>query len=163
MQNHLDISSKTQFWTRSVRNWSKSLTESLRKVYVIFQDFQDLSRRTHKGPYWPIYGPIRVHMGPNPDRALYWVHASLDNSNLIHRPKRDHIGFYVPTLARMGLCGPGPGWARSGLGTIWTLMGPYMGPYGPSWTGLGGLGRFRKLSVETFEPISHVSGPKFVF
>ena len=52
----------------------------LRKVYVIFQD---LSRRTHKGPYGPIYGPygpiygpIKAHMGPymghmgpNPDRA----------------------------------------------------------------------------------------------
>ena len=37
MQNHLEISSKIQFWTRSVRNWSKSLTESLRKVYAIFQ------------------------------------------------------------------------------------------------------------------------------
>ena len=23
----------------------------------------------HKGPYGPIYGPIRAHMGPNPDRA----------------------------------------------------------------------------------------------
>ena len=26
MQNHLEISSKTQFWTRSVRNWTKTLT-----------------------------------------------------------------------------------------------------------------------------------------
>ena len=28
--------------------------------------------RTHKGPYGPIYGPIRAiwaHMGPNPERA----------------------------------------------------------------------------------------------
>ena len=33
--------------------------------------------------------------------------------------------------------------AQSGLGPIWALMGPY----GPSWTGLGGLGRFRILSV----------------
>ena len=55
MQNHLEISSTTQFWTRNVWNLSKSLTESLRKVYVIFQD---LSRRIHKGPYGPIYGPI---------------------------------------------------------------------------------------------------------
>ena len=38
----------------------------LRKVYVIFQD---LSRRTHKGPYGPIYGPIRAHMGPILDRV----------------------------------------------------------------------------------------------
>ena len=39
---------KIQFLDRNMRNWSKSLTESLLKVYVIFQD---LSRRTHKGPY----------------------------------------------------------------------------------------------------------------
>ena len=61
MQNHLEISSKYHFWTRNVRNWSKCLTESLRKVYGIFQD---LSRRTHKGPYGLIYGPIRAHMAP---------------------------------------------------------------------------------------------------
>ena len=35
--------------------------------------------------------------------------------------------------AQSGL-GPGPGWAL-------------MGPYGPARTGLGGLGRFRMLSV----------------
>ena len=45
------------------------------------------------------------------------------------------------TLARAG--GPGRVGAQSGLGPIWALMGPH----GPSWTGLGGLGRFRKLSV----------------
>ena len=45
--------------------------------------------------------------------------------------------------------GPGPGWgpvrvgARSGLGPIWALMGPYgpiwalMGPYGPLWALMG--------------------------
>ena len=48
--------------------------------------------------------------------------------------------------------GPCPGWGP--YGPMWALMGPYMGPYGslwapykPSWTGLGGLGRFRILSV----------------
>ena len=29
MQNHLEIQSKSQFWTRSVRNWTKSLTSVL--------------------------------------------------------------------------------------------------------------------------------------
>ena len=57
IQNHLEISSKSKFWIRNVRNWSKSRTESLRKIYVIFQD---LSRRIHKGPY----GPMRAHKGP---------------------------------------------------------------------------------------------------
>ena len=57
MQNHLEISSKSKFWTRNVRNLSKSLTESLRKVYGIFQD---LSRKAHMGPH----GPIWAHMGP---------------------------------------------------------------------------------------------------
>ena len=58
MQNHLEILSKYNFWIRNVRNWSKSLTESLR-------NFQDLSRRTHKGPYGPQPGP-----GPNPDKNV---------------------------------------------------------------------------------------------
>ena len=53
VQNHLEISSKTQFWTRNVEIRPKVL----RKVCVIFQD---LSRRTHKGPY----GPIRAHRDP---------------------------------------------------------------------------------------------------
>ena len=143
MQNHLDISSKTQFWTRNVRNWSKSLTESLRKVYVIFQD---LSRRTHKGPYGPIWahkGPIRAHMDPNPDRAF--VSRALDD---IHRN---------PTASRSATEN-GPSW------------GPYGPIYGPLWAHMGPPGQvlekastFRQLSVETFGPISHVSGPKLTF
>ena len=42
--------------------------------------------------------------------------------------------------------GAGPGWgpvrvgARSGLGPIWALMGPYMGSYGPIWALLGPYG-----------------------
>ena len=64
MQNHLEIPSESKFLTRSVRNWSKSLTESLHKVYGIYGIFQDLSRRFHKGPYGPQPGP-----GPNPDWA----------------------------------------------------------------------------------------------
>ena len=60
MQNHLEISSKSKFWTRNVRNLSKSLTESLRKVYGIYGIFQDLFRKTHKGPYGPQPGPGEV-------------------------------------------------------------------------------------------------------
>ena len=79
--------------------------------------------------------------------------------------------------------GPGPGWgpvrvgALSGLGPIWALMGPYMGPYEPlwahiwahmgpygsSWTGLGKGVNFPSDFRQTFGPISHVSGPKMVF
>ena len=78
MQNHLEISSKSEFWTRSVPNWSKlsygKLTESWRLL-------QDLSRRTHMGPHGPIWahmgrahiwahnGPYGAHMGPNPDHS----------------------------------------------------------------------------------------------
>ena len=48
MQNHLEISSKTQFGTRNVRNWSKGLTESLRKVYGTSKTCPE--------------GPIRAHI-----------------------------------------------------------------------------------------------------
>ena len=46
--------------------------------------------------------------------------------------------------AQSGL-GPCPGWgqvrvgALSGLGPIWTLMGPYMGPDGPLWAHIWAL------------------------
>ena len=79
MQNHLEISSKYHFGTRNVRNLSKSLTESLRKVYGIYGIFQDLSRRTHKGLYGPIWAPTRT--GPQPG----------------HGPRTmDHTIFYGP-------------------------------------------------------------------
>ena len=61
MQNHPEIPSKNKFWTQHMRNLSKlsygNLTESWRF-------FQDLSRRTHLGPYGPQPGP-----GSNPDWA----------------------------------------------------------------------------------------------
>ena len=99
MQNHLEISSKTQFWTRNVRNWCKSLTESLRNL-------QDLSRRTHKGPYGPIYGPIRAIMGPyGPQPGLGPNHPAQVSTG----PFWGHMGPYEP---------------------IWS----HMGPYGPAWT-----------------------------
>ena len=57
MQNHLEVSSKSKFWTRNVRNWSKSLygkfTESIRNL-------PRPPRPVQEGPY----GPIRAHMGP---------------------------------------------------------------------------------------------------
>ena len=64
MQNHLEISSKYHFWTRNVRNLSKSFTESLRKVYGKFTEVQDLSRKAHKGPYGPTWTHIWAHKGP---------------------------------------------------------------------------------------------------
>ena len=68
MQNHWEISSKNKFWTRNVRNCSKSLTESLRKVYGTSKTCPGGPIRAHiwahKGPYGPIYGPIRAYMGP---------------------------------------------------------------------------------------------------
>ena len=60
---------------------------------------------------------------------------------------------------------PGPGWgpvrvgARSGLGPIWALMGPYgpiwalMGPYGPIWVLLDRSGHDQ---IRTFGRIWHV-------
>ena len=116
MQNHLEISSKTQFWTRTVRNLSKSLTESLCKVYGIFQD---LSRRTHKGPYGPQPGPVILYI-VSELRCKGW----------------NRCKGWGPV--RVG--------ARSGLGPIEPLWA-HMGPYGSSWTGLGRFRRFRKLYV----------------
>ena len=62
MQNHIEILSKSKFGTRKVRNWFKSLygkfTESIRNL-------PRPPRPVQEGPY----GPIRAHMGPNPDRA----------------------------------------------------------------------------------------------
>ena len=51
---------------------AKLVQKSYGKFTESLQNLQDLSRRTHKGPYGPIYGPIRpicAHMGPNADRA----------------------------------------------------------------------------------------------
>ena len=87
MQNHLEISSKYNFWTRNVRNWSKSLTESLRKVYGI-------SKTCPGGPIW-------AHMGP---QGPTWAHMS---------PYRAHIwALYGLIWAHVGPCGPI--WAHMG-------------------------------------------------
>ena len=72
-------------------------------------------------------------------------HPSQTNGRTNNPP--DRVG------AQSGL-GPGPGW----------------GPYGPMWALMGPPGQvlekastFRQLSVETFGPISHASGPKLAF
>ena len=127
IQNHLEISSKSNFWTRNVRNWSKSLTE-------IWRNFQDLPRRTHKGPYGPTYGPIRTHIwahkgpygpqpgpGPNPAWALeqilfQWIKkCKLSYKTFIRTDHHD--GFIPKIISRPTTCnsqkntfqfGPGP-------------------------------------------------------
>ena len=52
------------------------------------------------GPYGPIYGPIRAHMGPNPDRApveillcvtfvmAFWMHSLSQGTKSIHGMKK---------------------------------------------------------------------------
>ena len=58
MQNHLEISSKLSFGSEMCEISPKVL----RKVYVKFTESTE-SSKTCPG------GPIRAHMGPNPDRA----------------------------------------------------------------------------------------------
>ena len=56
---------------------AKFVQKSYGKFTESLRNFQDLSRRTHKGPYGPIYGPIwaptrtgpQPGLGPNPDWA----------------------------------------------------------------------------------------------
>ena len=126
MQNHLEISSKSEFWTRDAPNWSKCLYGKLTEIW------RNLPRpprpvqegpygpiRAHKGPHGPIYGPIRAHMGPNPDGAP------------MGRP---------PKAAAPLFLGPSPGWGPVRVGAHMDPYGPlwaHMGPYGSSWTGLG--------------------------
>ena len=75
MQNHLEISSKSEFWIRDVSNWSKclygKLTESLRLP-------QDLSRKAHVGPHGPIWahkGPYGPQLGTAPVFLFLCVHV----------------------------------------------------------------------------------------
>ena len=64
MQNHYEILSKYHFWTRNLRNWTKS------PDWVMSGPVQEDTYGPHMGPYGPIwvymgpYGPIRAHMGP---------------------------------------------------------------------------------------------------
>ena len=76
------------------------LTESLRNL-------QDLSRRTHKGPY----GPIRAHMGPY---APIWAHMGpyMGPYGPIYGPIRAYMGLYGPQPGP----GPNPDWAPTRLG-----------------------------------------------
>ena len=92
MQNHLEISLKYHFWTRKVRNWSKSLTESWRKVDAFYG-----TSKTCPG------GPIRAHMGP---------HGSIYGP--ISGP---YMGPYGPQPGQ----GPNPDWAPTRAGRIWIV------------------------------------------
>ena len=60
-QNHLEISSKTYFWARSVRNWTKTLTSVMSGPA---KTCPGGPIRAHMGPYGPQPG-----QGPNPDWA----------------------------------------------------------------------------------------------
>ena len=129
-----------RIWARSLKNTLKLSKNVIRrsKTTFFYKDaFKDKKSLFFLEGFALIRaraGPIRAHMGP-------------------HGPLWAHI------WAHMGPFGPiyGPIWAP-------------MGPYGPIWAFLDRSWRswkipytFRKLSVETFGPISHVSGPKLVF
>ena len=45
MQNHLEITSKNQFWTRSVRNWTKTLTSIMSEPAKACQEQKSLSAK----------------------------------------------------------------------------------------------------------------------
>ena len=61
MQNHLEISSKTQFWTRNVRNLSE----------LSYGKFTESPGPVQEDPH----GPIWAHTGPyGPIRAHKWAH-----------------------------------------------------------------------------------------
>ena len=52
MQNHLEISSKTQFWIRNVRNWTKS------RDLVMSGPVQEDPYGPHKGSYGPLWAHV---------------------------------------------------------------------------------------------------------
>ena len=56
----------------------------VQKSYGKFTLFQDLSRRTHKGPYGPQPGPAQPGLGPNPARAKAFFF--LRQANLVTYP-----------------------------------------------------------------------------
>ena len=150
MQNHLEISSKYNFWTRNVRNWSKlsygKLTEIWRKVYGNPRPVQeDLYGPiwAHMGPYGPtwahIWAHIWAHMGPNPDRAPTrtgpqpgpgpptFDFVPHDSLSIIYWGSHLAVPGWGPVRvgAQSGL-GPGPGWGPYGpIGPLWAHKGPY--------------------------------------
>ena len=162
------------------------------------------------GPYGPIWAHIWAHKGPNPDPAPVETPICRGPEPGPHGSIRAHMvpcwvqknrvltqHLLIDSLAapdkppcrKRHIAGPSPGWgpvrvgARSGLGPIWALMGPYMGPYGPiwahvgpygpiwalmgpygpSWTGLGGLGRFRQISVTLLDKFRTFRVQKWYF
>ena len=46
MQNHLEITSKSKFWTRNERNWTKTLTSIMSGPTL-----DSMHEETHKGKY----------------------------------------------------------------------------------------------------------------
>ena len=67
-------------------------------------------------------GPIWAHMGPNPDLSVYFLF-------IFFSPIDESVRYGDHTCP-----------IRSGLGPIWALMGPYMGPCGPLWAHMGPYG-----------------------
>ena len=53
MQNHLEIKSKSQFWTREVRNRTKT-----RHSLMSGPTVDSINQETHKGNIWNISGNI---------------------------------------------------------------------------------------------------------
>ena len=148
---------KDEFWSNLARFGSRNgiltkwhndsasfLPEKLKKHVILIKNFN----------IWPKYGPLWAHMAPY---GPLWAPYGLIWAP--YGPIWTHMGPYGPTWAHMGPYAPyGSRWAPYGshMGPyepIWAHMGPYgpmwalMGPYRPSWTGLGGLGSFRILSV----------------
>ena len=62
-----DAESSRNFIKNSALHWkrAKLVQKSYGKFTESLRNFQDLSRRTHTGPYELIYEPIRAHMGPH--------------------------------------------------------------------------------------------------
>ena len=139
MQNHVEISSKSEFWTRDVPNWSKCLYGKLTESWRFFQD---LSRRTHKGPYGPIWAPTRT--GPTLGNAR----SHLDPKRITFEENTTPLKMIISRLCFLAL-------RRSGMsrrlrdlqnsvlilsnGAVWTRnasllktnIRAHMGPYGP--------------------------------
>ena len=56
MQNHLEISSKIQFWTRNVRNWTKIYDFGHVRTYCWLNELRNTQGKTHGTYLGNIYG-----------------------------------------------------------------------------------------------------------
>ena len=133
MQNNYEITSTIQFWTRNVRNLSKSLTETLRKVDGKFTESPRPVQEepygpiwAHKGPYGPQPGP-----GPNPDWAPTRARASS------HRGGGRRVTGGRPGGRRRLTAAVG--WGHAGSRGVGQGAGVHAvrGPYGPLWAHMG--------------------------